>query len=181
MSTVQTSFDLVSALARIRTEADKAKTKAAAETKAANAELPVGSRLPTMAIANHTKAQAVSAASRSVIAALQNGTLVVKGAGKVLKSGDVNIRIGAPLADLSFVVAQAQAKANASRDARKVKRFREKNADLCKGLDDASVLELADAHAAEVEAKKTAAANARTEPSGLSSIASLAAAAKKAA
>ena len=44
---------------------------------------------------------------------------------------------------------------------RKVTRFRAKNADLCKGLDDAAVLELATASAAEVEAKKKAAEAAK--------------------
>lgn len=179
MSNVQTSFDLTAALARIRAEGDKAKAAAAATVKAKNADLAVGSRLPTMTVANHTKAEAIGAASKSLILALQSGALVVKGCGKVLKSGDVNIRIGAPLASLEFVVAQAQAKATASREARKVKRFREKNADLCKGLDDAAVLELAEAAAAQVEAAKAAKSNERTQPAGLDAIAALAA--KKAA
>lgn len=174
MSTVHTSFDLNASLATIRKLADVAKLKASAETKTANAEIPTGAKLPTMVIANHAKASAVSDASKNLIRALESGALVVKGVGKVLKSGDVSIRIGAPLASLEFVVGQAQAKAAASRDARKVKRYREKFPTESNGLEDADVLALANAHAAKVEAEK-ATKKAAPAPAQISPIAQLAA------
>lgn len=156
MSSLTPSFDLSATLASIRLAGDKAKASAAAATKAQNAELPVGSRLPTMVIANHTKASAISAASASLIAALQAGEIVVKSAGKTLKSGDVNVRIGAPLASLEFVVAAAQEKALRSQEKRMVARFRKANGATTVGLTDDEVLTMARAAAAAFEAAKAA-------------------------
>lgn len=156
-------------LTTIRAAADKAKATVMAEVKTQNASLPTGSKLPSLAIANHTKAAKTAEASAALIEALQSGKLVVKGAGKVLKSGDASIRIGAPLRDLKTVIADAQASALKSREARMVKRFREKFPTDTTGKTDAQVLHAAKVYAAAQEqekAEKAAAAQAKTKETG---------------
>lgn len=151
------TVSLSSLLSDIRAIADKAKAAALAETKSRNADLPTGHKLPSLVIANHAKASATASASKALIDALTSGQLIVKGAGKVLKSGDASIRIGAPLADLKTVVKQAQDRALAAADRRTVKRFREKFPTATEGKADDIVLAAARAHAAKVAAEKEAA------------------------
>lgn len=158
---MSTNADLSSILSNIRAIADKAKAAALAEVKSKNADLPTGHKLPSLVVANHAKATATAKQSAALIAALQSGALVVKGAGKILKSGDASIRIGAPMAALSVVVADAQAKALKSKEARMVTRFRVMFPAQTEGKADALVLQAAKMHAARVEAEKAAAKAAK--------------------
>lgn len=148
------TVNLSDILSTIRATADKAKAEVMAEVKTQNAELPKGKKRPSLAIANHTKAAKTAEASKSLIEALQSGQLVVKGAGKVLKSGDASIRIGTPLRDLKTVIADAQAKELKSREARMVKRFRAKFEAEAAGKTDAQVLHAAKVYAAAQEQEK---------------------------
>lgn len=169
------SFNINEVIANIRKAGADAADKAAAEAKATNKTLPVGHKLPTLVVKNHSRTSAIHSASAELIAALTAGTLQVHGVGKVLKSGDVNIRIGAPQAALVTCIQVAQEKALASRAKRKVARIRKQYPVETKNLTDTDALKFAEAVAAKVEAEKAAKAaeaNKRTEvtsaPSDLS-------------
>lgn len=116
-----------------RRNADAKRDEAAAKAKAANESLPTGQKIPVLVVRNHAKAVAFHTEAQPLVAALASNQLHVKGIGKVLKNGDVNVRIGAPVADLGVLVADYRAKMENARAKRKAAREAKKGKGGAKG------------------------------------------------
>ena len=114
--------ELDALIAKARKNADAARDAAVAKVKEANKALDAGDRIPVLVVRNHARAAAFVEQGKAFAEALTGGRLHVKSVGKVLKNGDVNIRIGLPGASLESKVEayrNARARRKAEREAKK--------------------------------------------------------------